>query len=66
MLHNVNQEAEMATKVLGIRLKEEDKKNLEREALKNGLTVSDYIRHLARLKVSLKTTIRELRGNVTK
>lgn len=51
----------MATKVLGIRLKEEDKKNLEREALKNGLTVADYIRHLARLKVSLKTTIRELR-----
>ena len=62
MFYDVNQEVEMATKVLGIRLREEDKKNLEREAAKNGLTVADYIRHLARLKVSLKTTIRELRG----
>jgi hypothetical protein len=42
-------------------MKEEDKANLEREAKKNGLTVADYIRHLARLQVSLKTTIKELR-----
>jgi len=52
----------MSTKVMGIRLKDEDKANLEREAKKNGMTVSDYIRHLARLKVSLKMTIKELRG----
>jgi len=51
----------MGTKILGLRMKEEDKKNLEREAKRNGLSVADYIRHLARLKVSLKTTIRELR-----
>lgn len=52
----------MRTKVLGLRMKEEDKENLEREAKKNGLTVADYIRHLARLKVSLKTTIKESRA----
>jgi hypothetical protein len=49
----------METKILGIRLKDKDKKNLEREAKRNGMTVADYIRHLARLKVSLKTTIKE-------
>jgi hypothetical protein len=48
----------METKILGIRLKDKDKKNLEREAKRNGMTVADYIRHLARLKVSLKTTIK--------
>ena len=51
----------MATKVLGIRMTEEDKKNLEREALKKGMSVADYNRHLARLRVSLKTTIRKMR-----
>ena len=51
----------METKVLGLRMKEKDKKNLEREAKKNGLTIAEYIRHLARLKVDLKMTITELR-----
>jgi hypothetical protein len=52
----------METKVLGIRLKDEDKANLEREAKKNGMSVSEYVRQLARLKVSLKMTIKNLRG----
>jgi uncharacterized protein (DUF1778 family) len=51
----------MATTVLGVRLKEEDKKILQREAKRNGMTLSDYIRNLARLRVDLKMTINNLK-----
>ena len=52
----------METKTIGIRLKDEDKKNLERQAARNGLTVAQYIRMLAKLNVSLKTVIKEMRA----
>ena len=51
----------MATKVYGIRLNDEDKKVLETEAKRNGLTIAEYVRALARLKVDLKMTIKSLR-----
>jgi len=51
----------MGTTILGIRLKEEDKVTLKKEAKRNGLSLSEYIRTLARLKVDLKMTIKNLR-----
>lgn len=52
----------MATKVYGIRLNDEDKKTLEEEASRNHLTVAEYVRHLARLKVDLKMTIKRIQA----
>jgi hypothetical protein len=51
----------MKKKMVNFRMTEEDKRNLQREAKRNGLNISEYVRHLSQLKVDLKMTIRELR-----
>lgn len=53
----------MKTKYFGLRLSEDEKMALDKEASRNGLTLAAYIRHLSKLKVDLKMTIKELRGN---
>ena len=52
----------METKIIGIRLKDSEKKALQAEAKRNGLSLADYIRYLSRLKVDLKMTIKNLRA----
>jgi len=50
------------TRVFGIRMTDEERRNLEREAKKNGMTLSAYIRHLSTLRADIKMTIKELRS----
>ncbi len=50
----------MRTKILGIRLSGEEEWMLKKEAKRNNLSLADYIRQLARLKVDLKAEVLNL------